>query len=166
MYSKTHVYVLTAASRTKDNPTVDRFLKSLHFDPLSKKGPAQTVISFSSLPTIKVEMLQDADYKPEKTGPAPKPPKDDGVTPLVVLSKPRASYTDAARLGNVQGNIRFKVTLSEDGSIPRVQLLGKGLRELLRQAFFSVMRIKFLPKLVDQRPIRSEITIDYGFNIY
>ena len=97
-------------------------------------------------------------------GPPPDVPKV--TTPLRIVSKPKATYTDAARTNNVQGSVRLKVTLlasGEVGSIVPVTRLPHGLTE---QAIAAARLIKFEPAKVNGRPVSKTVTMDYGFNIY
>lgn len=85
---------------------------------------------------------------------------------LLILSKPKASYTDAARANDVEGSVRLKVTLlasGEVGSIKPVTTLPYGLTE---QAIAAARQIKFEPKKLDGIPVSTTVTIDYSFDIY
>jgi TonB family protein len=85
---------------------------------------------------------------------------------LLILSKPKALYTDAARVNDVEGSVRLKVTLlasGEVGSIVPVTTLPHGLTE---QAVAAARQIKFEPKKLDGVPVSTTVTIDYSFEIY
>ncbi|HEX6125295.1 MAG TPA: TonB family protein [Pyrinomonadaceae bacterium] len=88
------------------------------------------------------------------------------TSPLRIISKPRATYTDAARTNAVTGSVLLKVTLlasGQVGSITPVKRLPHGLTE---QAIAAARQIKFEPKKVNGVPVSSIITLDYGFTIY
>jgi len=106
----------------------------------------------------------DGDGLPGSAG---EPPKISAVTtPLQIISKPKATYTDAARTNNVQGSVRLKITLlssGQVGSITPVTRLPHGLTE---QAIAAARQIKFKPKLVNGVAQSVVVTFDYGFNIY
>ncbi|MGB7207965.1 MAG: energy transducer TonB [Pyrinomonadaceae bacterium] len=97
----------------------------------------------------------------------PPPPKPVGVTTaLKIISKPRATYTDAARTNNVQGSVLVKVTLlasGQIGSVTAVRGLPHGLTE---RAIAAARQIKFEPKKINGIPQTTIVTFDYGFNIY
>lgn len=87
------------------------------------------------------------------------------TTQLKILSKPRASYTDAARSAGVSGTIRLLVGLSADGQVKHIlvlKALGYGLDQ---QAVTAARKIKYQPKTVDGKPVPSVVTFDYGFKI-
>jgi len=95
------------------------------------------------------------------------PPRAPAVTVNYrILAKPKATYTDAARTNNVQGNVRLKVTLlasGQVGSITPVTRLPHGLTE---QAIAAARQIRFEPKKVNGVPVTINVTIDYGFTMY
>lgn len=83
-----------------------------------------------------------------------------------ILSRPKATYTDAARTNNVQGAVRLKVTLlasGQVGSITPVTRLPHGLTE---QAIAAARQIRFEPKKVNGVPQSVIVTLEYTFNIY
>ncbi len=100
-------------------------------------------------------------------GGAPPPVNPPRVTTAFrIISKPRASYTDAARTNAVTGNVLLKVTLlasGQVGTIVPVKRLPHGLTE---QAIAAARLIKFEPKKVNGIPTSTIVTLDYGFTIY
>lgn len=165
--SKTRIFILTVAYRGAETSSARHFLDSLKFDP-GKSVAAVGTKKISELPveSLVIEQIEppvQASVKPPVA--APKLPDADTL-PLAILSKPRASYTEAARQKNVNGVMRFKVTLAEDGFIPKIVVVGNGLDGgLLRQTIFAILRIKFLPKVVHGKPQSVVMTIEYGFRI-
>lgn len=88
------------------------------------------------------------------------------TSPLRIISKPQAKYTDEGRTNNVQGSVRLKVTLlasGQVGSITPVTRLAYGLTE---QAIAAARLLKFEPAKVNGVPVSKTITIDYSFTIY
>lgn len=91
---------------------------------------------------------------------------EPGVTPLVVLEKPRAMYTDRARQANIQGFIRIAVLFGATGRIEHLLVLkrlGHGLDE---EAMAAARRIKFEPKKKDGTPVSTVKVLEYHFSIY
>jgi protein TonB len=99
---------------------------------------------------------------PTPTPPTPLP----GVTPLRILSKPQASYTDQARANNIQGTVRVVVLCGANGRIEHVLLLKRLDPGLDRQAVEAAKKIRFEPKMKDGKPVPTVVTIDYSFSIY
>jgi hypothetical protein len=167
--------VLTGASRNGETAEIRRFLESFAYDKnIGPTGNSQiTAISDLRMTDVTVNMdlvavpvtkgRKPANPQPQST---PTPVKEDDPNRILLLYKPRAAYTDAARTKNVQGTIRLKITFSDDGSIPQITVK-TGLPEgLLRQTLISAVRIKFLPKLKDGNAVTSENTLEYNFAIY
>lgn len=103
----------------------------------------------------------------EKADPLlPKPAPDPGVTPLKVLTKRKASYTDRARSAGVEGQIRIAVLFGANGKIEHTLLLkrlGYGLDE---QALSAARNITFEPQKKDGKALSVVRIVEYGFDIY
>ena len=99
--------------------------------------------------------------------PPPAKPKAPAVTTAMrIISKPRASYTDAARQNNVQGTVTLKVTFlasGQIGSISPVSGLPYGLTE---QAIAAARGIRFEPQMVDGVAKTVTKSVQYSFTIY
>jgi len=95
------------------------------------------------------------------------PPKVSVVTtPLQIISKPKATYTDAARTNNVQGSVRLKITLLASGAVGSITPVTRLPNGLTEQAIAAARQIKFKPKMVNGVAQSVVVTFDYGFNIY
>ena len=90
-----------------------------------------------------------------------------GVTQVVkILSKPRANYTDAARLNVVQGTVVLKVTFLASGAIGQITVV-KGLSNgLTEQAVAAARAIRFEPAKVNGKAVSVTKTIEYNFAIF
>ena len=95
------------------------------------------------------------------------PPAAMAITsPLKVLSKPKAQYTDAARTNNVQGTVRLKITLLANGNVGSITPLNSLPYGLTDQAIAAARQIKFEPRKVNGIAQPSIVTFEYGFSIY
>jgi len=100
-------------------------------------------------------------------GGGPPPPAAMAVTsPYHIISKPKASYTDAARSNNVQGTVRLKVTLLASGQVGGVSPITQLPYGLTEQAIAAAKQIKFEPKKVNGVAVPTIVTVEYNFNIY
>lgn len=164
--SKNYLYVVTAASREGETPALKRVVNSIIFDPtLSAPKQDKTIFSKLKLSNIAVSLKEDANYKSQKPDPNA-PPDDPNIKKLLPVSKPRASYIDAARMKAVQGTIAMKVTLNENGFIPEFVIIKSLPEGLLRQSVFSALRMRFLPQ--EESGVARTIvkTIEYHFTLY
>ncbi len=93
-------------------------------------------------------------------------PPDPNITPLVILSKTPASYTDNARSNNVSGTVSLLILFSVSGRITHILVvkgLGYGLTE---NAIRAARQIKFEPAKENGKPISQVKMVQYSFTIY
>jgi len=167
--SKTHIYILTAASRTNETPSMRRFLDSLVFKQNTKDVLDPKGVLLSKLPITQIgveERLEKEPVYPQVAVKPPDKPKDENIIPFTIVVKHRASYTDQARRNGIKGTIRLKPTLSADGFVPHIVVTQSLPNGLLRQALFAAIRIKFLPKENHGTFETVVATVEYGFDIY
>jgi protein TonB len=107
----------------------------------------------------------DAGDPPKPKPPAPKPPVGPTVT-VQILSKPRPSYTDAARQNQVTGVVRLRVTFLASGQIGGVSPVSGLPYGLTEQAIASAKQIRFEPAKVNGVPQTVTKQIEYSFSIY
>lgn len=91
---------------------------------------------------------------------------DADKTPLKLLSKPLAAYTDNARGAGVSGVVRLLVGFSADGTVKHILIvkpLGFGLNE---QAVRAARAIKFEPATKDGKPVSVVKQVEYSFSVY
>ena len=99
------------------------------------------------------------------TGP-PIAPIDKTNSPVRILRKPKAAYTDIARQYFIMGVVRLKVVFLANGtigSITPVTFLPFGLTN---NAIAAAKTIQFEPKVVNGVPVSVVVTFEYGFLIY
>jgi TonB family protein len=168
-YSKNFIYVLTASSRESKTGTMRRFFNSLVFNPKVKTKRKKYVKRFSALEQTKLEISEDIeipnpDIQP-KTVTAAKQTGSNAKS-FLIISQPRASYTDDARLNNENGAVRLKITISESGQITKI-VVRKALKYgLVHNSILTAMRIKALPPEKDDKPVSVTKTIEYRFTLY
>lgn len=91
---------------------------------------------------------------------------DPNITPLVILSKRPAAYTDKARENGVSGTVSLMVLFSSTGQVKHILVvndLGYGLTE---NAVRAARQIKFEPAKENGKPISQVKMIQYSFTIY
>ena len=103
---------------------------------------------------------------PPPPRPTPKPKPKGRTTKIQILSKPRATYTDAARTNNVQGKVLVRVTFLANGRIGSVSAV-KGLPYgLTERAIAAARAIRFKPAMRNGQPYPVTKSIQYSFTIY
>lgn len=95
------------------------------------------------------------------------PPAVAKVTsPLRIISKQKAQYTDAARTNNVQGTVTLRVTFLASGGIGSIVTI-KGLPHgLTEQAIAAARAIRFEPEKVNGQARTTTRPVSFTFNIY
>jgi hypothetical protein len=164
--SKSHIYVLTVASKDSANPTIKRFLDSLVFKPDSKEKPDTNSILFSNLKVTPVIISQTVSDEKDTKTPSPNLADSQGKESLIVIKKPTAGYTDSARMKQIQGAIQVRAAFNENGFTPKMEVIKSLPEGLLRQALFAILRIKFLPQIKDGKPESVTKIVEYRFSIY
>jgi Gram-negative bacterial TonB protein C-terminal len=167
--SKNYIYILTAATRKGETAAMKRFFDSVRFQPGGRVASSSEDVAFAALKASPIEI----DSAPDKVPPTDTKPNlptptvaDESVSKLVIVSKPLASYSEAARSKLEQGIIRMRITFSKDGPISKLALLQTLQEGLLRQAVFAAIRIKFIPQEKNNEPLTVTKVIEYSFNIY
>lgn len=166
--SKNNIYILTTGSRIGETTETKRFLESLVFTPNSKVALNNGSVRLSSLHVteIAVSSATETPNASKKPTAPQNTTSTDEKDKLILLSRPRPSYVETARTNHVTGTIRVKAEFGADGFIPVIAVSKELSRDLLREALFAVIRIKFLPVLKDGKPISVVKTIEYSFDIY
>jgi TonB family protein len=83
-----------------------------------------------------------------------------------ILSKPRANYTDAARVEMVQGKVVLKVTFLASGAIGQITVVSGLPGGLTEQAIAAARNIRFEPAQVNGKAVSVTKTIEYNFAIF
>ncbi len=159
---RSQIFVLTAASRTGELPPMRRFLDSLVV------GKAGSVLETNSTPIGKLnktEVVVDFDLQTPRPDSAPTPKPEPNVKPTVIVRMTRASFVPEARESGVDGVIRLKLLVAEDGFIPKVTVNRQLPQGLLRQSLFAALRSKFLPREKDGKPVEATKTVEFSFGI-
>jgi protein TonB len=112
---------------------------------------------------------------PAAPPPPPPPPKPKAAptAPIRVggnvqqanlISQPKPQYPPLAKAARVQGTVKFQATISKDGSIQDLQLLG-GPPLLVQAAQQAVLQWKYRPTLLNGEPVEVITTIDVNFSL-
>jgi TonB family protein len=181
--SEKNIYLIGVGARRKDNETLSRFLNSVRLNskPVFKISAGKTdepgkTLSILDLRETPVEFgLLSKDEKKElesKSKEATSDKKDDDEKDtddkkeLIVLFKPRASYTDLARQNMEQGKVVFRVTFTAEGKVRKVSVVRNLKYGLTEEAFRAIRRIRFIPAEKDNAAVEATKTVEYSFTIY
>lgn len=88
------------------------------------------------------------------------------VTPIKILSKPRANYTNSARSADIQGVVRVAVLFSAEGKTKYVLVVKPLSNGLTEEAVKAARKIEFIPQLKDGKPVSVVKMVEYYFSLY
>ena len=161
--TKSHIYVLTGASRTGETKEMTHFFDSLVLNDGLAAGNNGVIFSAMERYTVKIEYALGSSNDDLKS---PKSPADDpSIKPAVVVRGTRGSYSPLARQNKVQGYVILRLVFGPDGSIPAVTVVKTLPDGMLRQTIFAALRTKFLPKEKDGNPVPITKVMEFGYNI-
>lgn len=104
--------------------------------------------------------------KDETIALTPSATTDAGITPIKILTKPRADYTDSARRANVQGTVRVAIYFSADGKAKYMMVVKPLSHGLSEEALRAARQITFEPQLKDGKPVSVIKMVEYTFTLY
>ena len=88
------------------------------------------------------------------------------ITPLKVFEKPRAAYTDEAKVNNVTGTVRLRVTFHKSGKVTDVFAISGLAYGLTESAIAAAKRIRFEPEKKNGVPVTIVKPVEYKFDLY
>ena len=90
----------------------------------------------------------------------------ENSTRLNLITRPGASYTEAARRAQVQGTVRLLVIFGADGQIKGVLPLKVLPFGMTQQAIKAVKQIRFEPEIRNGVPVDVTKILEYNFNLF
>ncbi len=181
----TRTFVVQAVSLDEDSTIAERFVSTFKLgspgEPNSPVGPPTAPAAAGPLQLLKPDVAgpgsgtgigsgSGAGFGTGTasgigTGGVP-PPPPMGSRALRIVTKPRAGYTDFARMYEINGTVVLKVSFLESGQVGVVRTV-KGLPfGLSTQATIAAKHIKFEPELKDGQPVSITKQVEYNFSIY
>ena len=186
--SETRTFAFHAVSRKPEDPSAARFISSIRFGAASnevaetKEKEEQTTSDGDLVLDIQTATPKPGSGLGSGTGsgigsasasgavgsskaqqvPSPRPE----ISPLKVLYKQKAQYTDFARFYNITGNVTLRVTFESDntiGSITVIRTLPFGLTE---QSIIAAKGMRFEAEIVGGQPRTTTRPVSFQFNIY
>jgi len=136
----------------------------------------ETMMGDSQLAQAAMEAVRQWRYAPmEKAGIAdvtltftlPKgKDADNAISPPIAIYKPDAGYTKEARAAKLQGIVKLDVMVAADGTVSDVKVtrgFDKGMDE---NAARTIKTWKFLPAMMDGKPVPYKTMIEVSFRFF
>lgn len=180
-------YIFHAVSEIKDPDPVKKFLNSIQINKtVQTKNPSDTAAK-SENQKSKAETEKAAD-KTESTrlpsgfgagrggsgdgagsgdGSPPQTPTKPGQTsPMKILSKQQAKYTDLARAYNIVGSVMLKVTFLANGTVGAITPVSRLPFGLTTAAITAAKSVRFEPAMKNGAAVTVSRTVLFTFTIY
>jgi hypothetical protein len=88
------------------------------------------------------------------------------ISPLKILAKPKANYTDAARLNEITGTVNLRVVFLANGTIGGISPISGLPYGLTEMAIGAARSIRFEPAKKNGVPCTAVKMIPYNFTLY
>ncbi len=85
---------------------------------------------------------------------------------ITILSKPKSSYTDLARIFGISGFVNLRITFLSNGTVGEIAAIKKLPFGITESAIEAAKRIRFEPEYVNGSPITVKKVLQYSFTIY
>lgn len=111
--------------------------------------------------------VSGSDTKPPKIAKEPCSDVANGMTTsLLITSKPKANYTDAAKDNQVQGTVNLRVVFNANGTIGDISPVNGLPYGLTEQAMAAAKKIRFEPPKKNGKPYATVKILQYHFVLY
>lgn len=94
------------------------------------------------------------------------PSADTQNDTILLVQKPRAKYTDAARQSQTQGSITLRVVFLANGGIGNITPLTELPNGLTEEAIKAAKKISFLPFRKNKTPLNLTKQVQYNFSLF
>lgn len=173
-------FSIEISSSKLGDPNIERLLSSIELDgkrffEKSNAAPFEASKSVDALELATSEIVKEA-LKNEQTKKAEvKYSGDTKEEPIgarvysraiMMLSKPKPSYTDNARMNGVTGTVKLLLRFEADGTIGRITVIRELPHGLTNQSISAANRIKFLPAQIEGKNVSFSKVLEYTFSIY
>jgi len=101
--------------------------------------------------------------EPEQIAPQPQY-TTNGVQRGILIYRVQPIYPPEAERSGIEGDVKLRVTVGDDGSVRSVQLVS-GPRVLAQAAIDAVQQWRFSPTLVDGKPVEASGNVTLSFHL-
>jgi protein TonB len=81
----------------------------------------------------------------------------------ISIGKPK--YPDMAAKFGLKGTVTVKVQINENGDVVRAEVIKTPNQVFDQPAIDAAMKSKFSPKMVNDKPVPSEVTMSFVFKV-
>lgn len=175
------IYSFHTVSLSPDDPFVERFFNTISieeerperlwtsaktFSPyVAESGTGSTSETGSGFASCSGPG-RDPILNPGAEVSRPVVPATKKIPSLTITSKPKASFTELARVYSVSGTVLLRVTFEADGRIGPVTPIRRLPFGLTESAIKAAEQIQFRPRIESGKPVTTSRTVEYSFTLY
>jgi len=153
-------FELSVTHREDIAPKEEQFINSIEFG----KNPNGSEIRNGALQTLGDETKANENKSEEKS--TQNAETDKTESSLMIVAKPRANYTDAARQSQTQGTVALRVIFLANGGIGSISPSNELPNGLTEQAIAAAKKIVFIPAKRNGKTFSVTKLVQYSFTIY
>ena len=166
---KNEVYEIFGGARSNTNENLRYVFASIKFNGEKPFVAATALDGKITEQTISLAALADTPFTVEEmkeaVSPNPTQPQP-GVTPILIIAKLRAEYTQQARMKNTKGSVVLSVTFGASGSVEKIAVIRGLPNGLTEQAVNAARMMRFFPEEKDGARVSVTRIVEYSFMIY
>lgn len=83
-----------------------------------------------------------------------------------VISKPEPKYTEEARRNQIVGTVILRAVFTANGKVNHILVIKSLPSGLTQKSVEAARRIKFIPAMLNGRPVSMFLQLEYNFNLY
>jgi TonB family protein len=88
------------------------------------------------------------------------------TTKVRVISKPEPQYTESARGRGITGTVVLRTVFASDGKVKHFLILHSLPYGLTERSIEAAKQIKFVPAMINGRPVSMFIQLEYNFQLF
>lgn len=165
-------YLLHSVSEFENGEEAERFLRSFQLKTSIADAGKFEKEKFDSL-LVSENFVIPLPQQPKTSGDSSKTEQTNSplktnvvIVPVKILGKPKAAYTDAARIYEISGEVYLRVVFTANKSVGAITPLKKLPFGLTDEAINAAKLINFEPALRDGKPFTIIKPVIYTFTIY
>jgi TonB family protein len=105
-------------------------------------------------------------YIGETSGTRPIYKGRDVTTKARLLSKPEPVYTQAARNEQITGTVVLRCVFAADGTVKHILVVQALPNGLTQQSIAAAKRIRFIPAMINGKPVSMWMQLEYNYNLF
>lgn len=83
-----------------------------------------------------------------------------------LLEKPEPTYSESARMFQVQGTVVLRAVFSRSGKVTRIVVVKRLPHAMTERCVTAARAIKFSPAIKDGKPVSTWMQLEYNFNLF